>query len=47
MASDGEVSGTQAGGDWSVLYILRSGCIVSMRFFYDRREALASAGFTD
>ena len=43
----GEVSGIQTGSDWSVLYVLHSGRIVSVRFFYDRGEALAASGLAE
>jgi ketosteroid isomerase-like protein len=43
----GEASGIETGSDWSVLYILQSGCIVSVCFFYDREQALAAAGLIE
>lgn len=42
----GEASGIETGSDWSVLYVLCDGHVVSVRFFDDRKEALSVAGFS-
>ena len=43
----GELSGIEAGSDWSVLFTLLDGWIVGVRFFFDRREALRAAGLAE
>jgi hypothetical protein len=43
----GELSGIETGSDWNVLYTLRSGRIVDVRFFFERGAALDAAGFIE
>jgi ketosteroid isomerase-like protein len=43
----GEASGIEVTSDWSVLYTFRGDTIVSLRWFFDRAEALEAAGLTD